>query len=207
MIFGFNTDIRCGDTVYHVQTEARQAERLLESAIFVRGRCIGKHGVSYADQVASPEFCDQYIHDLLTQQHRSVVNAVREGNVDLILAPAANSQAGSSQAASPPAVAQQEPPELEIDWVAAESSFAGSDIRLRFHVHCDGSPADNAEVVARLEGEIGGPYYARSSAGNKGAADIRFDLQDGVAAQPFTVLVQASHAGRSVRRKFRLRKN
>ena len=28
MIFGFNTDIKHGDTVYHVQSEARESEQL-----------------------------------------------------------------------------------------------------------------------------------------------------------------------------------
>jgi hypothetical protein len=48
MIFGFNTDIRHEDTVYHVQSEAREGEQLLQTQVFVQGRCIGKRAVSYA---------------------------------------------------------------------------------------------------------------------------------------------------------------
>jgi len=30
--FGFNTDVKHGDTIYHVQSEARESERLLQNA-------------------------------------------------------------------------------------------------------------------------------------------------------------------------------
>ena len=52
MIFGFNTDVKHGDTVYHVQSEARENELLLQTQVFVRGRCIGKRATSYADKAA-----------------------------------------------------------------------------------------------------------------------------------------------------------
>ncbi len=48
MIFGFNTDIKQQDTVYHVQSEARESEQLLQTQVFVKGRCIGKRAVSYS---------------------------------------------------------------------------------------------------------------------------------------------------------------
>ena len=58
MIFGFNTDIKQGDTVYHVQSEARESELLLQTQVFVRGRCIGKHATPYGDKLAGG-FTDQ----------------------------------------------------------------------------------------------------------------------------------------------------
>src|ERR1039457_4404664 len=51
MIFGFNTDIRHEDTIYHVQSEAREGEQLLQTQVFVRGRCIGTRAISYASGV------------------------------------------------------------------------------------------------------------------------------------------------------------
>jgi len=56
MIFGFNTDIKSGNTIYHVQSEAREHERLLQTQIFVRGHCIGKKAASYAELTNHPEF-------------------------------------------------------------------------------------------------------------------------------------------------------
>ncbi len=82
MIFGFNTDIEQGDTVYHVQSEARQKDLLLQTQVFVRGRCIGKRASSYADKVSQPGFSDENMHQLLKDQHRVVVEAVRAGKAN-----------------------------------------------------------------------------------------------------------------------------
>ena len=81
-VFGFNTDIRYADTVYHVQTEAHEAELMVQTAIFVRGRCIDKQETSYASEAAAPGFSESAIHQILTQQHKMIVNFIREGKLD-----------------------------------------------------------------------------------------------------------------------------
>lgn len=83
-VFGFNTDIRYGDTVYHVQTEAREAEHTVQTAIFVRGRCIEKQECSYAGEAAAPGFSDTSFHDILTRQHKFVVSCIREGKLEAL---------------------------------------------------------------------------------------------------------------------------
>src|SRR5271169_2200062 len=98
MIFGFNTDIRHDDTVYHVQSEAREGEQLLQTQVFVRGRCIGKRAVSWAagagadaaaDQSAAIRSTDhnkdQDKEKLLRDLHREVLDAIREGRLDSVL--------------------------------------------------------------------------------------------------------------------------
>ena len=59
MIFGFNTDIRHDETVYHVQSEAREGEQLLQTQVFVRGRCIGTRAISYASGVEEEKLADR----------------------------------------------------------------------------------------------------------------------------------------------------
>src|SRR5260370_16564554 len=87
MIFGFNTDIKYEDVVYHVQSEARHADLLLQTQVFVRGRCIGKHATSYADWVVKPDFSDEQMHELLKIQHKNVINTIRAGNINTLFAP------------------------------------------------------------------------------------------------------------------------
>lgn len=82
MIFGFNTDVKYGDSVYHVQSEARVHDRLLQTQVFVKGRCIGKRATSYAEQFDLPGFSEQYMQMLLKEQHRFIVNAARTGNIE-----------------------------------------------------------------------------------------------------------------------------
>ena len=84
-VFGFNTDIRYGDTVYHVQTEAHENDHTVLTAIFVRGRCLDKHKMSYARDAAAPGFSEGHIHQLLTRQHKFVLNCIREGKIESLL--------------------------------------------------------------------------------------------------------------------------
>src|SRR5260370_37967718 len=76
MIFGFNTDIKHEDTVYHVQSEAREGEMLLQTQVFVRGRRIGQRATPYAEQAQSPDFTDQKEEQILREQHRLVLDAI-----------------------------------------------------------------------------------------------------------------------------------
>jgi len=85
MIFGFNTDVKFGDTVYHVQTEAHRASQSFLSTIFVKGQCIGKKSEPYAEK--GDDQSDQQLHELLKELHRTVVEAIREGRLEEILKP------------------------------------------------------------------------------------------------------------------------
>ena len=82
MIFGFNTDVKHGETIYHVQSEAREGELLLQTQVFVRGRCVGKKAISYAASASQAQFGDSQKEQLLRDQHRQVLDAIREGNLD-----------------------------------------------------------------------------------------------------------------------------
>lgn len=101
-IFGFNTDIRSGDTVYHVQTEAHETECSMQTAVFVRGRCIGKYSSSYVTEAGEPDF-SQHVHELLKQQHRFVLNSIREGCIETLLNSAAAGRLQRSPADGIPA--------------------------------------------------------------------------------------------------------
>lgn len=121
-IFGFNTDIRNGETVYHVQTEAHESELKLQSAVFVRGRCIGKYSVSYAGE-EQKALSEVHVHDLLTQQHKYVLGKVREGTIEDLLH-------GSSQNAAARVISAHEEihvaPEQKINSSIASSVAAGA---------------------------------------------------------------------------------
>ncbi len=81
MIFGFNTDVKHGETVYHVQSEVRQRARLLQTQVFVGGRCLGKRVFAFGEG-----FDEEQIHEALKAQHRLVLDAVKDGSVDQLFA-------------------------------------------------------------------------------------------------------------------------
>lgn len=77
MIFGFNTEVVHGPTCYHLQSEFRARERVLQTQVFVSGQCMGKIANQAAAELAEPD-CQQ----ALREQHRAAVAAAREGKID-----------------------------------------------------------------------------------------------------------------------------
>src|SRR5215471_6346763 len=121
MIFGFNTDIKYEGTVYHVQSEARQHDLLLQTQVFVRGRCIGKHANSYADKVSQPGFSDDHMHDLLKSQHKSVIDAIRAGKLEEVIGPPAHP--GETTSKLPAADSAPASSDLVLDWLNRDAVY------------------------------------------------------------------------------------
>jgi hypothetical protein len=192
MIFGFNTDVKQGDTVYHVQSEARENELVLQTQVFVRGRCIGKRAVSYAEQL-SGDFTDQQKEQLLRDQHRLVLDSIREGRLESILDRRETSESLASVK------------ELDLQWVNADSVHADRILLMRLRVTEGGAPAPGARLTFRLARPDAAPFYTQAIADSAGNAEMKIELEE-PALPDSSVLVQASLAGRTATRKFRLRK-
>jgi len=75
MIFGFNTDVKVGDSVYHVQTEDRGPKRPeIDSVIYYKGQILDRRRTSY-----TPETTPEQIKELVTKQHRKLVDSLKSG--------------------------------------------------------------------------------------------------------------------------------
>jgi hypothetical protein len=148
VIFGFNTDVKYADTVYHVQSEARQHERLLQTQVFVKGRCIGKCAASYAQQADQPGFSEEHMHEMLKDQHKHFVAAVREGRIEAEFPETAEGKPGVAAAAvaekAPAAASMAEaasaPSAAPLNDLAAESEAAIADkpVKLQFSLSAAG---------------------------------------------------------------------
>lgn len=192
MIFGFNTDVKQGDTVYHVQSEARENELILQTQVFVRGRCIGKRAVSYAERL-SGDFTDQQKEQLLRDQHRLVLDAIREGRLESILDRRETAESLASVK------------ELDLQWVNADSVHADRILLMRLRVTDGGVPAPGARLTFRVARPDAAPFYTQAIADSAGQAEMKIELEE-QALPDSSVLVQANLAGRTATRKFRLRK-
>ncbi len=124
MIFGFNTDVKFGNTVYHVQSEARKNERLLQSQVFVKGRCIGKRATSYAEKEDEAGLPEEELHELLKQQHRHFVEAVRAGRIEEELDSEPTEVVSAAAAATAPAPAVAPVPTASRPEAAPETTKA-----------------------------------------------------------------------------------
>jgi hypothetical protein len=193
MIFGFNTDVKQGDTVYHVQSEARENELVLQTQVFVRGRCIGKRATSYAEQLSKGDFTDQQKEQILRDQHRLVLDSIREGRLESVL----------DRRDTPETLAAVK--ELDLQWVNAESVHGNSSLTMRLRVTDGGAVVPGARLTFRFERPSAVPFYTQVVTDAGGNAEMKVELEES-ALPDASVLVQASYSGRTATRKFRLRK-
>lgn len=191
MVFGFNTDVKHQDTIYHVQSEAREADLLLQTQVFVRGRCIGKRAKSYADKAAEPGFGDAQKEHELREQHRLVLDSIREGKLESVL--------------DKPEPEMATIKELDVQWMNAESVHADRNLTMQLKVTEGGSAASGARLTFRFARPNAAPFYTQAVTDSGGAAEIKIEVEES-GLPDASLLVQANFEGRTATRKFVLRK-
>jgi hypothetical protein len=83
VITGFNTDIKHGERVFHVQTEDRGASNpVVESLVYVGGEILLSKKSSYQEHVAEGRVDEKVVRDLMDLQHRRIIEAIRRGRFD-----------------------------------------------------------------------------------------------------------------------------
>lgn len=87
MNFGFNSNVRVGDAIYHVQTEDRgPSHPYLDTVVYQTGRVVYKRSTSYetfANAVSKGEDLAEKLHQRLSQQHREVIAQLEAGTLEL----------------------------------------------------------------------------------------------------------------------------
>src|ERR1700674_568899 len=214
MIFGFNTDIRHEDTIYHVQSEAREAEHLLQTQVFVKGRCIGKRAVPYGSSAAEGKSTsqndnqdkdtdkdtdgdrdkdkDKYREKMLRELHREVLDAIRAGKLDSIF----------DKRDTPETLAVVK--ELDLEWINAGSVHSSGALTMHLRVTEGGATVEGARLTLRFARPDATPYYAQVLTDAKGSAEMNVQVDEKSLAES-SVLVQVSFAGQTATRKFNLR--
>jgi len=82
MISGFNTDIRHGDIVFHVQTEDKGTSNpFIESLVYVGGQVLAAKRASYAKLLEEGQGT-KAISEMMETQHRTVLASIRQGKLD-----------------------------------------------------------------------------------------------------------------------------
>ncbi len=193
MIFGFNTDIKHEATVYHVQSEAREGEMLLQTQVFVRGRCIGKRATPYAEQAQSPDFTDQKKEQILREQHRVVLDAIRDGRLEQVF----------DKRETPETLAAEK--ELDIQWLNSESVHSEDKLSMRLRATEAGQGIAGARMTVRFARANADPFYTQVTTDACGDAELVFMVEEAALTEA-SVLVQVNSGGRMATRKFQLRK-
>ncbi|HSK75882.1 MAG TPA: hypothetical protein VLQ45_05445 [Thermoanaerobaculia bacterium] len=142
MITGYNTDVRHGEVVFHVQTEDKgTANPYIESLVYVGGQVLVSKRASYAELLAEGKD-EKDIVALMDHQHRTMIAAVRHGKLDAKLASlSSGKQTGQFPAVetpvSRPVPVQQPPPTAPV---ATPLPAPG---------RLDSGPMDSGATVAR----------------------------------------------------------
>ncbi len=83
MITGYNTDVRHGNRVYHVQTEDKGTSNpKIETLIYVGGEILDSYRSSYEDLVANQTFTESGLQERMDEQHRAVIRDIKNGKYD-----------------------------------------------------------------------------------------------------------------------------
>ncbi len=217
MVFGYNTDVKAGDKVYHVQTEDRgEKSPVIDSVIYVKGRIIDRRCTPYVPGDHTPG----QLQELAKSQHRTLVEAIRNGTYQApVDAPAAVAKETRPRQAAP-AATQAPGPNWDqlLDSGASrkvqtcslelmDSSDVESDQELVFRLKVSdpgsGHPVAGAAVRALLREEDGGETVREAKSSDEGVAEIRFDApREGKA----TVLFQATRPATSGLLRFHVRR-
>ena len=193
MIFGFNTDIKHEDTVYHVQSEAREGDLLLQTQIFVRGRCIGKRATPYAEQAQSPDFTDQKKEAILREQHRLVLDAIRDGRLEQVF----------DRRETPETLAAEK--ELDIQWLNSDSVHSEDKLAMKLRATESGQGIAGARLTVRFARPNADPFYTQVTTDTSGDAELVFLVEETELPES-SLLVQVNSGGRTATRKFQLKR-
>jgi hypothetical protein len=197
MIFGFNTDVKAADdVVYHVQSEARVNDLLLQTQIFVKGHCIGKRASSYAELAVQPNFSNEEMHEMLKAQHRMMLEGVKAGKMQELFCSDGEVQDANATG-------------LAVKWLNSDVTFSAGSLVLKLLVKDHGRPAEGALLTSRLSLTPDAHIHSQSMTEADGTADLEIQVPAD-AGNELTVLVRAKSSDeenpKSVTRKFRIKR-
>ena len=129
---------------------------------------------------------------MLREQHREVLDSIREGKLDSLL----------DKRETPETLAAVK--ELEMEWLNSNSVHAGGNLMMHLRVTDGGAAAQGARLTFRFARPDAAPYYAQVVTDAGGNAEMSFQIEESALADS-SVLVQASYSGRTATRKFRVR--
>jgi hypothetical protein len=200
MNFGFNSNVRVGNAVYHVQTEDRgPAHPFLDTVVYVAGRVVHKRSSTYKDLTGGTvkgEALAEKLHERLSQQHREVIAQLEAGTLPL-------NEAGRI---SVKVVAAASKEELEVrllnpnSWLT--SGNATLEVELRKKVSAVAVGGADVEVFLEAGKQRSSTIRARADA--KGRATLRFPLPSTV-GKGAALVIRATDGDQFAELRFRLK--
>ena len=207
MVFGHNSNLKVGNVVLHVQTEDRgESHALLDTTVYYRGRVLHRRTNNYFDLLPLTEDREQALKLRLEEQHRTVMDEIRSGVLDLPIPPepAAQPQVAASAPSPTSHPSSSQLPDLHLELVNAKTWLSGKHASLRVFLRdAAGRAVADAQVKVQVEGAETETIFA-SQTTSLGHATIEFDLPRIIGADP-ALVINAQKNGAQGNLRFALR--
>jgi hypothetical protein len=174
MLFGHNTNVKAGNTTYHVQTEDRGvAHALIDTTVYFRGRVLHRRTNNYFDLLPLDPDREQALKQRVDEQHRTIVDQIQSGALSVALPPE-EKPAAAAPAAGPAAIPRSAGLKLELinprTWLTGKRALLQIAVRDQ-----SGNAADGAIVTAKVDG-ASAPAEFSTVTGGSGNAQIEFEM-------------------------------
>ncbi len=208
MIFGHNTNLTIGNITFHVQTEDRgEAHALIDTTVYYRGRVLHRRTNNYFDLLPLDEDRQQALRLRLDEQHCTVIEEIRSGELQLSLPPvleAPHPAAQTSPSHPEASLVPGRPKALSLELTNAKSWLSGKHARLELTVREEsGHPVPDARIIVEIEGCENGIPIQRQS-GPMGQALIEFEMPR-ITVPHAALLIQAENHTAKGNLRFALR--
>lgn len=212
MVFGHNTNIKMGAVTFHVQTEDRgEAHALLDTTVYFHGRVLHRRTNNYYDLMPLDEDRQQALKLRLDEQHRTVLDEIRSGALQLAVPPLPEIPKSAPVPSKPteerkkdaePTV--KEPRRLLLELLNAKTWLSGKQAKLEVLVREEGGqPAADVRVSVEIEGVADNPAY-NGETGSDGQAQIAFEMPR-IMGSEAAIIVRAEDRSGSGLLRFALR--
>jgi len=199
MNFGFNSNVRVGEAMYHVQTEDRgPSHPFLDTVVYAAGRVIYKRSTSYEKFARGTEAAAlaKKLHERLSQQHRDVIAELEAGTLAI----------HGKEKAPPVAEDGDTHGGFDVRLLNPKSWFAAGNVILEIEL-CEKNSqkrVGGADVEACLEHDKQRIPCAEVRTNTKGCATLKFPMPANV-TEGSSLVVRATDVSRYGELRFRLK--
>jgi hypothetical protein len=166
MSSGFNTDVKVGEHLFHVQTEDRGPNHpIIDTVVYQSGRILHRRASNYEQDVDAAPYAVEELRRRVEEQHRAVIEALRSGALDAEIA----SAEAATQASRPSGI--------QVQLLNPGSWLSAGKVSLELEVSrkADRQPQPGAAVKAVIEGALDNGSHSGTS-DDQGRVRIHFPL-------------------------------
>src|SRR5271156_2773117 len=147
MLFGHNSNVKVGDTTFHVQTEDRGVTTaLIDTTVYYMGRVMHRRTNNYHDLVPLDADREEALRLRLDEQHRSTLEDIRSGVLYLAPPPSSAKPGRTASNAAAEQVSENSSARTETP-AAARTGLAD----MRAHTRAQTRPQTKARALRSVQ--------------------------------------------------------